>query len=97
MAAADQRQAWIDEAAAMRVALAAPGVADREALRTRSGAQFSDGISKGAPPIGELTGMTPVAMRPAAPCSKASRARALQPERRGAWRLRGDLARYRAR
>ncbi|MDL2354407.1 MAG: PaaI family thioesterase [Pseudomonadota bacterium] len=67
MEAADQRQTWIEEAAQMRAGLGAPGVADREALRARSGAEFLDGISKGtlpAPPIGELMGMTPIATAP---------------------------------
>ena len=52
----DQQQGWLEEAAGMRAKLAAPGVAEREQLRSHSGAAFLDGISSGAlpaPPIGE--------------------------------------------
>jgi uncharacterized protein (TIGR00369 family) len=67
METTDLRQAWIDEAEALRATLAAPGVAGREQLRSRSGADFLNGISTGqlpAPPIGELMGMTPISTGP---------------------------------
>jgi uncharacterized protein (TIGR00369 family) len=67
METADKRQAWIDEADAMRARLAAPGVAGLEQLRAHSGAEFLNGISTGAlpaPPIGALMGMTPISTEP---------------------------------
>lgn len=57
------QQAWLDEAAARHEKLAPPGVAGREALASRSGADFLAAIGNGelpAPPIGELMGMTPL-------------------------------------
>ena len=63
----DPRQAWIAEAETMRARLGTPGVAEREQLRTHSGAEFLNGISSGAlpaPPIGELMGMTPISTAP---------------------------------
>lgn len=63
----DKRQQWLDEAAAMRSGLAAPGVAEREQLRTRSGMEFLNGIAAGAippAPIAELLGITPISVAP---------------------------------
>lgn len=63
----EPQQGWIEEAASMRAKLGAPGVAEREQLRARSGAEFLNGISSGAlpaPPIGELMGMTPISTAP---------------------------------
>jgi uncharacterized protein (TIGR00369 family) len=57
------KQSWIDEAAAVQAAMSAPGVAGRDTLSGRSGADFLGGILSGdvpPPPIGELMGMTPI-------------------------------------
>ena len=61
------RQQWLDEAAAMRARLAAPGVAERSALRERSGMAFLGDIASGAlppAPIAELLGITPISVAP---------------------------------
>ena len=66
-AAQDKRANWEAEAAAMRARLAAPGVADREELRTRSGMDFLHGISEGVlppAPIAQLLGITPSDVTP---------------------------------
>jgi uncharacterized protein (TIGR00369 family) len=63
----DKRQQWLDEAATMRAGLAAPGVASREELRTRSGMEFLGGIGSGTlppAPIAELLGITPITVAP---------------------------------
>lgn len=63
----DKRQQWLDEAQAMRAGLAAPGVADREALRSHSGIAFLKAIGSGAlppAPIAELLGITPISVEP---------------------------------
>ncbi len=57
------KQSWIDEAAAVQAAMSPPGVAGRETLAGRSGADFLGGILRGdvpPAPIGELMGMTPI-------------------------------------
>ena len=67
MEANDTRQAWLAEAAAIEAKLAAPGVAPREELRSRSGMEFLNGISTGelpAPPIGRTIGITPISVEP---------------------------------
>lgn len=67
MDTSDKRQTWLDEAAAMRVNLGEPGVADRETLRARSGMEFLEGIASGAippAPIAELLGITPISVEP---------------------------------
>jgi uncharacterized protein (TIGR00369 family) len=63
----DKGQQWLDEAAAMRSRLAAPGVAGRAELRGRSGIDFLDAIGSGAlppAPIAELLGITPISVAP---------------------------------
>ncbi len=63
----DKRQQWLDEAAAMRAGLAAPGVAGRDELRKRSGIEFLGAIGSGAlppAPIAELLGITPISVAP---------------------------------
>jgi uncharacterized protein (TIGR00369 family) len=63
----DKRQQWLDEAAAMRAGLSEPGVAEREALRSRTGMEFLTGIGSGAlppAPIAELLDITPISVQP---------------------------------
>lgn len=67
MEALDKRQEWLAEGAAMRARLAAAGVAEREALRSRSGMELLNGIGSGAlppAPIAELLGITPISVEP---------------------------------
>jgi uncharacterized protein (TIGR00369 family) len=54
---------WQQAEAAMRKALAPPGVASKEQLRERSGLEFLGAIGSGnlpSPPIGELIGFVPI-------------------------------------
>jgi uncharacterized protein (TIGR00369 family) len=63
----DKRAAWEAQAAAMRARLSAPGVADREELKKRSGLEFLHGIAEGVlppAPIAELLGITPIEVTP---------------------------------
>ncbi len=63
----DTHQQWLDDAARMRSNLAAPGVAERAALRSHSGMEFLNGIASGAippAPIAELLGITPISVEP---------------------------------
>jgi uncharacterized protein (TIGR00369 family) len=67
MEAEDKRQQWLDEAAAMRARLAAPGVADRATLRSHSGMEFLSAIGSGAlppAPIAQLMGILPISVEP---------------------------------
>ncbi|WP_187364327.1 PaaI family thioesterase [Massilia genomosp. 1] len=62
-----KRQQWLDDAAAMRAKLAAPGVADRAQLRSRSGMEFLEAIASGAlppAPIAQLMGILPISVEP---------------------------------
>ncbi|NHZ35026.1 PaaI family thioesterase [Massilia rubra] len=63
----DKRQQWLDDAATMRARLAAPGVADRAQLRSRSGIEFLEAIGSGAlppAPIAQLMGIVPISVEP---------------------------------
>jgi uncharacterized protein (TIGR00369 family) len=63
----DKRALWEADAAAMRARMRAPGVADREELKKRSGIEFLQGIGEGVlppAPIAELLGITPVEITP---------------------------------
>ncbi|MES2321547.1 MAG: PaaI family thioesterase [Pseudomonadota bacterium] len=63
----DKRAQWIAEAEAMRAKLQEAGVAGRDALRSRSGMEFLNGIGSGAlppAPIAELLGITPISVEP---------------------------------
>lgn len=54
---------WQQAEAAVRKALAPPGVASKEQLRERSGLEFLGAIASGSlpsPPIGELIGFVPI-------------------------------------
>jgi uncharacterized protein (TIGR00369 family) len=64
---ADNLQRWLDDEAAVRATLAAPGVATREQLRERSGLDFLGAIGAGElppPPIGDLMGFVPISVEP---------------------------------
>jgi len=67
MEAEDKRAAWEADAARMRASFGAPGVADREELKKRSGVEFLHAIAAGTlppAPIAELLGMTPIEVTP---------------------------------
>jgi uncharacterized protein (TIGR00369 family) len=67
MTSQDTEALWLAEAAAMRAALTAPGVATREQLRERSGLDFLGAIGAGElppPPINDLMGIVPISVEP---------------------------------
>jgi uncharacterized protein (TIGR00369 family) len=67
MEAENKRAQWTAEAQAMRASMGEPGVAEREDLRSRSGLEFLNGISKGelpGAPIAALLGITPIDIGP---------------------------------